>query len=863
MRRSLVAVLVLACLAVTWRTGTHEAGAADSPLEMLGTWQPTTLPPSITPGTSAYDNYMKGVKAFADPGARRLYTYYPGWMAAFDLDTLAPRGAGRAFAGVGTMAYADPQSGTFFAAFSQTGLGGTVRLDQFVSAPSGLELLSSIDLTAQLSEKAIVGIYRLPASRRMWLLSERVGRTTGYQVTGGVTVSELTVNDAGQPPTHAWSVEFPDCFAPMRVTEYVNAGMGFVAEQGALYFGCGNGKPPLNLAPPVRRGIAQLVLNGDPSTGPTQIPAATDLTIFARDGDYSVSDSFFDPGSGRMVFTTLAGGGSTALVFDARTNLYVGGIATGAGKVKQPGFDPTIGRFYGGESGLGVLVTDIGTNPLSQGLSFPAYSGTSASPIAEGPMVVDPVTNRLFVKYDGAEVFRVVKDHLPPYVAPPARDPDANTVDIEEELGKTTAAFSASTQGFGSRVRQIGGVASLFINYVGVDTRQYGVEGGTREFRAAYLDTLALANSEASAAAISFDRDRQNTQGDLEKTKPNDESPAAAEWPVNGAACFDFGGQPKDAVTVDDSVVSCDADGHDVDATSTSRPMSSALFTVDAGGLTSSSRLDKTKGVVATVSSSARGISILNGVLQIGNVESHAEAWAKGRPGTAGSTFSRSVKDVRLNGELLCTEQCDFNTLAGRINGALAGRVQVSFPSPDPTLRGSDGGYQAVVRRSQDEHVQEIVLNEQPANRVEVPGMVVSIFEDASRPSRTVLEFAAVEVEARYGISVVGGEGGFTDLGSDATSGPLFGLGDVETPYLDGPTRLPTGIPGSGGGIRPRTAPNGGDGVLADTGRLIWNGLKGTGKLLPIWAVLLTPIYLSARRWLLLQRASLNSGGTR
>jgi len=802
---------------------------------------------------------MKGVKAFIEPGFRRIFSYYPGWISAYDLDTLTPRGAGRSFAGVGTVAVTDPATGTLFAGFVQTGVGGTVRLDQFTSAPAGVELVSSLDLTPFLSQKQIVGMATLPGSKRMWLISERVGRTTGYQATGGVTITELSLNDFGQPPVHAWSTELPDCFSPMRTTEYVNAAIGYVPAHNALYFGCGNGKPPLGVQAPVRRGVGSLKLSGDPRGGATSAPTTADFTIFARDGDYAVADSFFDPGSSRMLFTSLATGGSTALVFDATTNLYIGGIATGSGKVKQPGFDPTIGRFYAGTPGLGILVTDVAATPISQGSSYPEFSGSPSEPIAESPMAIDPVTRRLFVKFDGPEVFRVVHDSLPAYVAPPQSDVDANTMDIEEAPGVTRSTFSASVQGYGSRLRQVGGVASLVINYANLDTRQYGVEGGTREYKAAYLEQLKVTNGEASAAAVSLDRDLQNTQGDLEKTKPDDESEPVADWPVDGAACFDFGGQPKDAVTVDDSVVSCDADNQRADASSESQPLSvAALLSVDAGEVVSGSRLDPARGIVATVRSTARGVSVLGGALRIGNVETRAEASAKGRPGTAASDFVRSVRDVRLNGAALCSDTCDTVKLAEQINGAFAGRVHVAFPNPDPSSRASKGGYQALVRRSPTEHTQEIVLNEQPADRIEVPGMVITIFQDASRPSRTILELAAVETEARYGISTSGVDPDIGGGGGGIT-GPLFGLNPLDTPYF-GPPGSSGG--GSGGNSPAVSLPRGG-GVLNDPGRLIWNGLKNALRLMPIWAALLTPIYLSARRWLLLQRASLNSGGTR
>ena len=746
-----------------------------------------------------------------------------------------------------------------FAAFLERLDGGNVWLDQFVSTAAGITRVARLDLTTTLQGRQVSGVYRVPGSNTMYLLAERAGRMlAGYQVMPGVTIVEFRVSSAAQPPIVTWSVELPDCFAPMRATAGINAAMGYVAQQAALYFGCGNGKPPEFIEPPVRRGVAKLGLKADPRSGSTGAPTPADFVLFGHDGDFKTSDSFFDPQSSRMLYSTISGGNTTVYAFDAKSETYVGGISVGGNKIKQPGFDPTIGRFYGGSPGeVGMVMADAAPTPLAQGVSVPEFAGPPANPIAEGPMGIDALTHRLFLKYDGVDKFTIAQDRLPPYVVPPEPS-DPPTVDVEESPGLTRSTFSPSAQGFGVRVRQIGGIASLAINYTGRDTRQYGVEGGTREFRGAYLNSLKLANTEASASAISLDRDQASTQGDLEKTKPDANSQPLADWPIAEASCFDFGGQAKDNVERDDSRVSCDADAHRAQATAVSRPFTASGVTIESGSVDASARLDAARGALASVKAAARGISVLGGVLQVGNVETVAEAASKGRPGTATSEFVATVRNVVLNGASLCADNCNPIVVARQVNDVLAGRVRIEFPQPDSASRSTPSGYQALVRRSAAEQLQQVLLNEQPTERIEVPGMVITVYEDAARPSRTVYEFAAVEAEARYGISLLGGDPDDQDIDLPVLSGPLFGLGPIETPYLGGPG-AGSGSLGGSAGVTGVGARNG----IAEAGRLIWNGLTDAGRLLPVWAVLLAPIYLSTRRWLLLQRSSLTSGGAR
>jgi hypothetical protein len=270
--------------------------------------------------------------------------------------------------------------------------------------------------------------------------------------------------------------------------------------------------------------------------------------------------------------------------------------------------------------------------------------------------------------------------------------------------------------------------------------------------------------------------------------------------------------------------------------------------------------LDPVRGAVSTVTSHAENISVLGGILRFGEVRASATAWAHGRPGTSGTDYKPVIKRVSLAGQELCSDTCSTQVI-DTINQQLAGRVRVSVPVPGRLA--SNGGYQATVARRSADQIEEIVLNEQPNDRLELPAMVITVYGDAAKPARTVVELAGAEVEARYGITALSsrfddiddpGSGALSSIiGSDLAGGsgpsPFFGLPPGEQPF----GASPVGISNSDGTGTPASA-------LSTAGRLIWNGLRSL-KLVPVWAFLLVPIYLSARRWLLLQRTRLLAGG--
>lgn len=884
------------------------ARAQSAPLVEQGTFLPTVFPPWAL-DDPAKQTTQQLTRLFPEPASRSMFamaTYGPAsfggsfraWITAYHLDTLKPLGGGISVDGFVTAQAVDSTVGGFLVSYTQTNSGGRVWIDRYTATPGGgVKRQSTIDLTTSMSGLAIAGLYRPPNSTLLYVIAERAGRAIFTdRHTGGTTLAEIELDALA--PTVKWTLPLPDCFAPMQApAPRAPAALGYVPEKDALYFGCSNDSSP------VRRGVARVTLSGRPENGATPAPPVTAFKLFGRDGDFSRSGSFFDPGARRLVFDTqTSSGGASVYVFDAISDTYVGGVAVGANQLKQAGLDPVKGRFYGGspDENVGLVLSDIRTSPVSQGASMPELRGGGTSSPSDAVMAIDPPTNRVFVKYEAKLPFTIFEDTLPPYSPHSIQDLDQNTIDVEEAPGVTRATYSASAQGYGARVRQVGGIQAMQLNYVGIRT-PLPVGPGTRESRFAFLNEMRLANEEATSAAISADRD-SNTQGDIDKgSVPGDvndelgtgyqEFPEeeredvpeelddarqglrepAASWPIRPAVCLDFGGSPGED-SRDDSTVSCSADNHHASASSKSgQAATGGVSTAAPGGgsvlvesstMNASTRLDPRLGVVSNVRSTARGVNILGGLLRVSRVEVEAESAARGRTGTARSDFTRSVEGVFINGVEQCGKNCNTTEVAKAVNEQLAGRIRVDFPEPDEATRATKGGFQALVRRDRFEHLEQVILSEQPTTRIEVPGMVITLYEDASVPSRTILELAAAGTEARYGISLLsedggGGDGGDGGLVGGSGSSGGFGPGDVSPPFGLSPTS-PVGVG--------KLTPFGGTGSpIGDvaTGRLLLNGFGRLLDLLPIWAVLLAPVYLSARRWLLLQRSSLVSGGTR
>ena len=207
----------------------------------------------------------------------------------------------------------------------------------------------------------------------------------------------------------------------------------------------------------------------------------------------------------------------------------------------------------------------------------------------------------------------------------------------------------------------------------------------------------------------------------------------------------------------------------------------------------------------------------------------------------------------------LCRSPCDLQKVATAINSAFPGRLRVDFPQADATLaKGSPGGYEAVVQRTTGQQVQEVSLNEQDADRVEVPGMVVTVFEDNTVPSRTIAYLGGVEAEAYYGIYLLGADSGGVGAPGSATGAPGQQAG---TPASSALKPLPASLPTLQSPTL-ATAPTGVFGRVGHGLQILANGIGRFFRVFGVWLLLLIPVYLSARRWALLSR-SLFYGGPR
>jgi hypothetical protein len=832
--------------------------AATSPLTVVSTWSPTTVPP----GAGA--DYGQKVRVYAEPGSRHLFALgSDGWLAAYDLDSFAPLGGGMQAATGKTSHLPDPVSGGIFFAFADAPFFSTPSrawIDQFAVVDGQLRKLGTLDVTAKFPGLSIVGMYRAPRTNALWVLA------TGTNNTGTV-IGEIDVsNFAGGGGSVVWTTPpFEGCPFAMHGNPQASVGLGYVARWNALYFGCSNASSGLATSPN-SRGAARLVLTSDPAKGPTRQPS--EFNLYPLPGDLLKAEAVFDPGSNRLLFPAYTSStGSTLYVFDTLTNTYVGGVSMGNAEVIQAGVDAVKGRFYGLATvpTVGLIAADTRPTPIRQGITVPAMSRHGGNAPDFSTIAVDPLTSRMFLKYSVMSEIVIVKDEMPAFTPPLPDDTDAATTDVSEEEGKTESTYSGSAQGFGARYRHIGGVEGGLVNFIGFRPGSWPFGAGTREARFSPLDRLTLGNDESTALGITAIVDEGNTQGDLQRTQPRrpdtnepiTERPIAG-WPYNQVRCVDLGGTPSEsAQPAENTRVTCNAEKGETAAELANTGGDAGGIGVGPTSVKGKSRRDAKLGQVSEVVSIADGISVLGGVLQVGRVETKATAVAKGRPGTAAGTFSRTVQDVKLQGAQLCSGPCgDLGALAAQINTRLQGRVRVEFPTPE-TLDGSPGGYQSIVQRSRLEQIEQVMLNEQPADRLEVPGMVVYVYQDGARPGRVIGEFAAVQAEARYGISLRDGAiPDITDPPTDSDDfaalggtggGPLFGVTPPEG-FVTGQPRA-IGVDDAGGAI-------------GRAGRLIWNGLRGVGRLLPIWAILLAPIYLSARRWLLLQRSTLTPGGS-
>lgn len=856
MKMRATALAVALCAAAL--APTAAVAAAGEGVQEIGFFAPSVVNPAWTGDQKQYRNQLR---PFVDATARRLLTLdFLGGVAAYDLDSLQPTSRSvLALPGPASVTVSLP--GRMLFAVSDGGTGTPTSSLEAVSVvrgkPQSAGHLALGPASLGGAQQQVVAAAAQPGSPYVYLLS------TSFDATGFAAVPKTTnvslVDTTGLSAGTAkvlWNQPLPDCVTPARYEGTQTAApFGYSAATRSLLIGC-SAPVQLGAKVPSPVGVARLGLTG---TG-TAAPKAGTFALYPFPGTVS-GYGIWDARTERLLLETNTSSGDTLYSFDALSSSYVGGLGVGGTHLVTIGLDAVHGRFYGISGEIGLVTADLAPVPTDLGHLYPEFHTHGGNSPSFTNVAVDATTGRLFVSYN-AGGFTILRDTVPYYRPVRPLDLDAGTHDLAERPGSTGADFSAGAQAYGAVYRQVGGTNNLQFNAVPFVVNVSPVSGGTRELDLAFLNKLSLDGRSASASTITIERDKANTQADEQRIPPG----TPAKWPYVPVFCSDFGGSPKSAGTTQ-ARVACDGTRSAVTSGAVAGPSEAVaagsdvpVIEVGESSYTSSATRTAADGVLSTVTSTAKGISVLGGVLRIGQVQVTAQARAHGRPGTATGRFDRTVSRVELNGTPLCSTECDVQQLAAQVNASLAGHVHISFPSPDAAgAKGSPRGASTIVRRQLPQQIEAELLDEQDPTHQEVPGMVVTVYEENNVPSRTIALLAGAAVEAHYLIYPLG-----APVPDDAP--PPAGDGSPAPGAV--PPALLGGPPGTvqpSDGPTPTTAGPGSDAGDVVTGlrnslRFAFNGVGSVLRLLSVWMVLLLPVYLSARRWLLLRRAVLVEG---
>lgn len=856
MLRGAIALSMLALGIAGWPAGATSHAAAG--VSVARTFLPTVTPPGYH--DSGSNPYATRLSLTAAPAASLLYgidDLSPGFVSAYDLATLHPASRqGLVLDGAVSAVALLPGKGGLLVAVSAAGQGQpTTELEQVGLSGGKLRVLSRLATPAGAlgPAQAVAGFGLDPRHGNVFVLS--AAAAGGSYVPGTVQLSLVRLTGTSAPARIVWGQALADCQLPMTngippSATRLPAPVGLLRNGSALDVGCSAQGSASIYKPPLPVGVGVVRLTG----GASPRYAGFDLSSYPGDAT-EYGEGIWFPRQDRLVFQTRnVDNGGGWVVFDGDHNDYVGAVPLVQDAV-QPGADLEHGRLYllTDIATEGLRTADVAPTPVDQGHAYTQYWADTANedsdygqhPI-QSTVATDPSRHRVFVRYATSHRFVVLRDSEPYYSTPEAPDPDQNTANLVERPGVTGAHWSGAAQGYGSIIRQVGGASNLQYNYAPFVVNQG--QSGTQQLATSYLDVLQLTGGDARASAVTAAPDDGPTTGALAQ--------GGLQWPYHPATCDDSGATK--AANVDSARVACNSAGGSVDATvvggaaGAGATPSASDVVVSSTGLTAKSTASQGHGMSTTVTSVARGVSILGGALQIGHIAATATVHAGGRPGTAKGTYSRTLSNVVLAGQQLCASSCDPKNVATRINDALSGRAVVSFPNVDRQLAaGSPGGYQALIRRDVFAQTQETQLNDQDPDRAEIPAMEVTVFEDNTIKSRTIAYLAGVEAEAHYGIYRLSCATCSTKTPARSQS---TGSSSKTSTTGPAPTTPVSTQPGAAPAPQVAAQPNTVANLLQHGWQLLTNGIGAVIRLFGVWLLLLAPVYLSARRWLLLSR---------
>jgi len=597
--------------------------------------------------------------------------------------------------------------------------------------------------------------------------------------------------------------------------------------------------------------------HGAPATSPAYEvgrPGALSAVADAKSG------RIFFPGLPLPGQTDASAPGPTAVIFDVASRTFIGAPTVGLAQAASGfAFGVSPYRWYSAGPG-GLFLGDTRSTPPGQGVWYSGYScrsyGMLVDPSTQRLFVV-PATSCANSSAAASPFFVVYQDSVPLPALSPDPNPDTYTMQVDEEAGVTTAQYNGHGDATALRVRNVGGVTgdisggtfggydalngsqvfgpyltALYTAYTQTTGQQppSGDYAG-RELDLASVNHVDLGNFQAAAGSQTASID--DVTGSTYTTY------RGQNWPFKESDCSDPGSASgQDAYGPDmASSVSCRVGGGqapDAEALSTAGPVgittgmsgcplilvtstsscNGAALPTSLGSFASSAHvyLDAKLGLVSDTFSSVTGVDL--GAVQIGKITAEARCWAHGRTGSASCIYTRTLTGVVASGTAVpssCTEEysasvgaaTDTDTchsLVASLNSLQPGIVVFSLPGPDRQtdyLPGSPGGYQGVVQREFFEHLQDSVLDFD--NSLQLPALEILYVNDSpTSTSRLDFQFANVEADSHYGISLLnqGGGGPLSNVGqalagalspiATLTSAPMAGAvqGAGQVPYI-------------------------------------------------------------------------------
>jgi hypothetical protein len=591
----------------------------------------------------------------------------------------------------------------------------------------------------------------------------------------------------------------------------------------------------------------------DASTG-----ATGDASFFPAAGNFNINaDSFADRADQRLVLTDQNAEGIGARVFDVVHERYVGRVPLGQKSVVGAVVDQKTGRFYvaSPDPQVGLALADLRAIVPTQGLLVPQpyYNLFARGDVRV--MGYDDVRHNVLipVREGAANHVVVVHDSSSVYVPPAAANPDAGALDVPEQPGITDSQRSAVAQAYGADYQLIGG-----LNNLAPDNQ---IPAGTNFLRQAEVVGATLTSDESTAQSVLATEDQITDQNrecaGVTSQVPCVPVPAQAGLKptfADAAGCSDFGGgATKGRVYKDTAYVSCDHTAEKTEAGSSfvsdgalfmtsnrTEPVAAPVQVSRSSTEVSLQRAPGLGAVTTTVTATADGISML-GAVRIGSVSTEIRLVTHGRPGTSSVDRKVVVNDVSVGGVTICSRNCSSDAVQSAINTVQPGRLRVDFPEAQQT-KSPRGTFVGVV---QDPwyHAERVLDGEKIATDYAVPAMTITVNLDSGARSRLVVDLAAASATDSYRIYNLGKQAPFLP--------PLTGKIGRPAP-LDLPGTRPGSLPTPP--APPVLAQSGGFGAaLANAARFLLGSPGRMLALLPVFLLLGVPVYLSARRRLLLE----------